>query len=164
MNTIADYNLIDDFNKKPLPWTSSQSNGCIGLTLNNLPQHRVPRVLQLLSFLQHFELTKEAVQGIILNTETNTVLLDDEFMKISLIHWSPGKFSSIHGHPVGGCLLKVLHGEVNETRYDPQSCFITGSKALGVGNVAYIDDTIALHRVGNTSGSSAISIHAYLKQ
>ncbi len=51
------------------------------------------------------------------NPKTSHVLVQNELLKIVLIHWPPGKISSIHGHPRGGCMFKVLQGSLEEMRY-----------------------------------------------
>ena len=96
------------------------------------------------------------------NPTTNHVLVRNDFMKIVLIHWQPGKFSSIHGHAVGGCVFKVLKGSLVEKRYSPdeEQQFMAIS-TFTKGSMAYIDDDMAYHAVGNPFDSSAISIHVY---
>ena len=98
------------------------------------------------------------------NPETRHVLIDNEQMKVVLIHWVPGAVSSLHGHPKGGCLFKVLKGTVEELR-----CAAEGSHQLYArsnyfpGSIAYLDDHLGHHVVGNPSNSPAISVHVYLK-
>lgn len=96
------------------------------------------------------------------NPTTNHVLVKNDFMKIVLIHWQPGKFSSIHGHAAGGCVFKVLKGSLVEKRYSPdeEQQFMAIS-TFTKGSMAYIDDDMAYHAVGNPFDSSAISIHVY---
>lgn len=96
------------------------------------------------------------------NPVTNHVLVENDDMKTVLIHWKPGKFSSIHGHPAGGCLFKVLKGSLVEKRFTPdaEEEFMAMS-TFSKGSMAYIDDDMAYHSVGNPFDSSAISIHIY---
>jgi hypothetical protein len=96
------------------------------------------------------------------NPETNHVLVQNELLKVVLIHWKPGKYSDIHGHPAGGCVFKVLHGRIEEKRYTPD----TKAKLLAVstyerGSMGYIDDHMAYHAVGNPFDSAAVSLHVY---
>jgi predicted metal-dependent enzyme (double-stranded beta helix superfamily) len=96
------------------------------------------------------------------NKETNHVLIQNEWLKVVLIHWKPGKYSSIHGHPSGGCVFKVLQGTLEEKRYttgeDPK---LLATSKYEKNSIAYIDDHMAYHAVGNPSNASAISIHVY---
>ena len=96
------------------------------------------------------------------NPETNHVLIQNDLLKVVLIHWKPGKYSNVHGHPAGGCVFKVLHGKIEEKRFTPDS----NSDLLAVstyerGGMGYIDDQMAYHAVGNPFSTSAISLHVY---
>lgn len=104
----------------------------------------------------------------LLNTKNgkpvNTILLEDESIKLLLIYWAPGQRSSKHGHPPGGGIIKLLSGTLKETLFDPKA----PKKVLGIqtytpGKMAYIHDSIALHIVENPSNSSAVSLHVYVK-
>lgn len=96
------------------------------------------------------------------NKETRHVLVDNQWMKVVLIHWRPGKVSSIHGHPSGGCVFKVLHGKLEELRYSTgQKQKIIASNGYRAGSIAYIDDRLGYHAVGNPFGRSAVSLHVY---
>jgi hypothetical protein len=103
------------------------------------------------------------IENFIANPETNHVLVQNELLKIVLIHWKPGKYSSIHGHPAGGCVFKVLHGKIEEKRYTPSdiSPRLLASSTFQEGSIAYIDDHMAYHAVGNPFRESAISLHVY---
>jgi hypothetical protein len=96
------------------------------------------------------------------NPETNHVLIQNELLKVVLIHWKPGKSSNVHGHPSGGCVFKVLHGQIEEKRFtpDPKTELLAVS-TYERGGMGYIDDQMAYHAVGNPFDSSAISLHVY---
>jgi len=96
------------------------------------------------------------------NPKTNHVLIQNAWLKVVLIHWKPGKYSNIHGHPAGGCVFKVLHGKIEEKRYttDANPELIEVSR-YEKGSMAYIDDQMAYHAVGNPFNTSAISLHVY---
>ena len=102
------------------------------------------------------------LERFIKNPDTNHVLIQNELLKVVLIHWPSGKFSNIHGHPTGGCVFKVIHGRLEEKRYNTD-----GSPKLLVvstyhnGGIGYIDDQMAYHAVGNPFNKPAISLHAY---
>ena len=109
-------------------------------------------------------LDQEQVKRFIRNPENRQVLAFNEAFELILIHWKPGKASDIHGHPCGGCLFRLLQGKLEELRYTPgyaQKLLSTASYRSG--DMAYIDDHIAYHQVGNPYGSSALSLHLYLK-
>jgi hypothetical protein len=61
-------------------------------------------------------------------------------------------------------LFKLLQGKLEEVRYTPEkSPKLIAAVSYRSGSVGSIDDRIACHQVGNPYGSSAISLHVYLK-
>ena len=96
------------------------------------------------------------------NPKTNHVLVQNNLLKVVLIHWQPGKQSSIHGHAQGGCVFKVLHGKLQEKRYSPDAAQeLLAVSTFKKGSMAYIDDNMAYHAVGNPFDVPAISLHVY---
>lgn len=113
--------------------------------------------LKNLASLNSFE-----IQKFLNNAETNHVLIHNELFKVVLIHWKPGKYSDIHGHAEGGCVFKVLHGRIEEKRFTPDNTSqLLEVNPLQKDDMAYIDDQMAYHAVGNPFDSSAISLHVY---
>jgi hypothetical protein len=105
---------------------------------------------------------KAEAEQLVRNPATSHILVQNALMKVVLICWKPGKISSIHGHPKGGCVFKVLKGNLEEKRYSPDE----GQRLLAVstfqpGSMAYIDDNMAYHAVGNPFETAAISLHVY---
>ncbi len=92
------------------------------------------------------------------------IVILHEFLKIVLIHWLPGKISSIHGHPKGGGIFKVISGSIEELRYtsDPIPKLLSAS-TFHKDAVGYIDDQLGYHAVGNPHMESAISLHVYTR-
>jgi len=98
---------------------------------------------------------------------------------LMLLAWGEGMGSSIHDHADSHCCMKILDGELKETLYDwpnenegalgdegegngSDGMRKRSTKVLGTGSVAYINDSIGLHRVENPSDSSrAVSLHVY---
>lgn len=96
------------------------------------------------------------------NPKTSHILVQNALFKAVLIHWPPGKFSSIHGHAMGGCVFKVLQGSLEEKRYSTDgSQQLLAVSTFQRGSMAYIDDDMAYHAVGNPFNTSAISLHVY---
>lgn len=92
----------------------------------------------------------------------NTLLFQDEYMKMLLIHWDSFQQSSKHGHPGGGGLVKVLSGTLVESLFDSQNPDkMIGKHRLSTGNISFVHDDIAHHMVENPSRQSAISLHIY---
>ncbi|RYP22496.1 hypothetical protein DL767_009030 [Monosporascus sp. MG133] len=84
-----------------------------------------------------------------------------------ILVWTPGKGSPIHDHGNAHCLMKILKGEVTETRYD----FPDGDRAKPMmgkseqvykaNQTAYMADELGLHRVSNQGSDYAVSLHLY---
>lgn len=121
--------------------------------------------LQFIPVLQKMDsLDPNQVKKFLKNRETRQVLISNDYFEVVLIHWKPGKVSEIHGHPAGGCVFKVLQGKLQELRYSPDdSANLLASASYRAGSIAYLDDYMAYHQVGNPFGSSAVSLHAYVK-
>ena len=121
--------------------------------------------LQFVLDLNEMEQLKQSeIDLFIKNPQTNHVLIENEFLKIVLIHWLPGSISSIHGHPKGGGVFKVISGSIEELRYTTDA----KPKLLSVSSyhknaIGYIDDQLANHAVGNPYKESAISFHVYTR-
>jgi cysteine dioxygenase len=121
--------------------------------------------MQFLPALQHMEdLDEQQVKRFMKNRENRHVLVSNEIFEVVLNLWKPGRVSDIHGHPDGGCLFKLLHGKLEEVRYTPEKKpRLMSMSSLRKESIAYIDDRIAYHQVRNPYGSTAISLHVYLK-
>jgi hypothetical protein len=79
--------------------------------------------------------------------------------------WTPGKGSPIHDHGNAHCLMKILRGQLTETRYEfPDG---EGNKPMRViserthpeNAVAYMADELGVHRVSNQGSDFAVSLH-----
>ncbi|KAI5865099.1 cysteine dioxygenase type I [Durotheca rogersii] len=81
--------------------------------------------------------------------------------------WTPGKASPIHDHGNAHCLMKILRGDLTETRYDVPSGDgespprLKSEKVHQENAVAYMADQLGLHRVSNKGGDYAVSLHLY---
>ena len=101
------------------------------------------------------------------NYTRNLIATDDISYALLLLCWNPGRESKIHDHPCDGCWLTILEGQIQETRYeypsnenDPLVC--VADEIFSQGQVAFIDDSIGLHKVGNPSDNvRASTLHLY---
>ncbi|KAF5681203.1 cysteine dioxygenase [Fusarium denticulatum] len=82
--------------------------------------------------------------------------------------WSPGKGSPIHDHGNAHCLMKILKGNLTETRYafpneneQDKPMDIIGERTYKENSVAYMADELGLHRVSNRGSDFAVSLHLY---
>ncbi|XP_057687909.1 cysteine dioxygenase type 1 [Corythoichthys intestinalis] len=96
-------------------------------------------------------------------------LVDEGNGKFNLIIlcWGEGHGSSIHDHSDSHCFMKMLQGELKETQYhwptgEGGEMTEKSHKILENNSVAYINDSIGLHRVENVSHTEgSISLHLY---
>ncbi|KKA30821.1 hypothetical protein TD95_005053 [Thielaviopsis punctulata] len=81
--------------------------------------------------------------------------------------WSPGKGSAIHDHGNAHCLMKILSGDLTETRYAfPEGetsgpMQVLSEKVYKENAVAYMADELGVHRIMNNGTKFAVSLHLY---
>lgn len=125
--------------------------------INNYPYN----AMQFMEVLNSFHLnTRELIQ-ILNHPEKKHVLLKNDLIKVIIINWDTNDSTQIHGHPEGGCAIKIMHGNLVENRYSSDSLTLLDRCNYQAGDIAYIDDNIALHSVENPFNSNAISLHVY---
>ncbi|XP_003703165.1 cysteine dioxygenase type 1 [Megachile rotundata] len=94
---------------------------------------------------------------------------------LMVLCWGEGHGSAIHDHADAHCVMKILQGELCETRYAwPKKCKDNNDgeeleeleelqrNTLGLNEICYINDSLGLHRVENPSAvNPAVSLHLY---
>ncbi|XP_043680559.1 cysteine dioxygenase type 1 [Vespula pensylvanica] len=95
---------------------------------------------------------------------------------LMVLCWGEGHGSAIHDHANAHCIMKVLQGELCETRYEWPSVLENNDttkesenelkelerNTLGLNEICYINDSLGLHRVENPSTvNPAVSLHLY---
>ncbi|KAJ2906316.1 uncharacterized protein MKZ38_002032 [Zalerion maritima] len=81
--------------------------------------------------------------------------------------WTPGKGSPIHDHGNAHCLMKILKGDLTETRYafpsgdKEEPMQVMSEKTHKENAVAYMADELGVHRVSNRGSDFAVSLHLY---
>jgi len=88
----------------------------------------------------------------------NLVYRDNNF-EMFVVCWLPNQETKIHNHPVGGCLLKILAGNMIEELYD-KNFVLQEKNNLVMSDVRYIDDSISIHKIKNKE-ENTISLHIY---
>lgn len=83
-----------------------------------------------------------------------------------MLVWSPGKSSPIHDHGNAHCLMKILRGDLTETRYEFPTAEDEGkpmeviSERIHQENaVAYMSDDLGVHSMSNAGSDFAVSLH-----
>lgn len=91
---------------------------------------------------------------------------------LMVLCWGEGHGSAIHDHADAHCVMKVLQGELCETRYawpsikeqndNEKELEELEKNTLRVNEICYINDSLGLHRVENPSTvNPAVSLHLY---
>ena len=87
---------------------------------------------------------------------------DGAFSLVALV-WLPGQATAIHDH-LSWCVVGVYEGAEHETRYRPHPdghLVESGTAVAFPGDVAGLLPPGDIHRVHNTSDTTAISLHVY---
>jgi cysteine dioxygenase len=86
--------------------------------------------------------------------------------ELMVVCWGLGQESPIHNHAGQSCWMAVHEGELEEQHYRPRANGAPGlelgqRRVFRPGEIAYIDDEIALHRVRPLPGGTGVSLHLY---
>jgi cysteine dioxygenase len=94
---------------------------------------------------------------------------------LMILCWAESQGSSIHNHSNSHCFMKCIQGTLIETKYawpkdddeedenKEHPMHLISRTVLKEGEVAYINDSIGLHRVENPSHTdTAITLHLYV--
>jgi len=107
---------------------------------------------------------------------TRTLLLQGEAFNVMLLCWAPGCASPVHGHSCAvthvesNCFMLILEGQLSETVYGEEAISADGksvqarlgkTRVHAPGTLAYINDSMGLHKVANTTTARAVSLHVY---
>jgi len=93
----------------------------------------------------------------------NLVATDKKTFVLLLLCWSPRQVSKIHDHPCDGCWMQVIDGTVEEKVYkkDGRVLAEVSTHLYEKEEVAFVDDYIGFHSVGNPFERPAMTLHLY---
>lgn len=100
---------------------------------------------------------------------TRNLVARNEHFEMLVLCWSVGQRSPIHNHARQNCWMAVLEGEIAEIQFQYMESGGAGQLAQGStrlfrpGQVSFINDDIALHRVAPVNGGAGVSLHLYSK-
>jgi len=100
---------------------------------------------------------------------TRNLVARNEQFEMLVLCWSAGQESPIHDHSGQHCFMAVLQGRIEEQQYampaEPGGGPLEPSarRVFERGEVAYIHDRIALHRVRPFGAEPAVSLHLYAR-
>lgn len=86
---------------------------------------------------------------------------ENKIFEIVIICWKKNQQSQIHDHPENGCLLKLLSGKIEETKYinHKNSLISTNTSIFHLNNTSYLCGKMGLHSIKALEDS--VSIHIY---
>ncbi len=93
------------------------------------------------------------------NTYQKILLEETNDYEIVMICWKAGQSTPIHDHPEGGCWMRIVSGELEETEYAMPTVWNMGAHRLTVGDVGYKQGRIVLHSI--RAIADTISLHLY---
>jgi cysteine dioxygenase len=99
---------------------------------------------------------------------TRNLVARNEWFELLVLCWSNGQESPVHDHAGQDCFMGILQGRMEETHFafpkpgQSGPLLETRSRIFEQGGVAYIHDSIALHRV-RPVGGPAVSLHLYAR-
>ena len=97
------------------------------------------------------------------NCYNRNIIKKNKIMELVIITWNKNQKSGRHGHPVGGCIFKVLKGNINEEFYktmNPKDNYQLLNQ-YKKDDVGYIDNTFGYHLVHNVENEVCVSLHIY---
>lgn len=95
----------------------------------------------------------------------NCIYKDDNF-ELILLCWDKNQKTSIHFHGGAQCWIYLLEGELDEVYYNKEGktkLIKNGTRKIAELETSYINDSIGLHQLKNSSNSRAMSLHLYAK-
>ena len=87
------------------------------------------------------------------------LIFKNDFFDIYVITWKPRAHIDYHDHSENGCIFKILHGSLEETKKKYEK--ITEPIECKEKTTYYIDNDIGLHSIKNNSDMFTYSIHVY---
>jgi len=97
----------------------------------------------------------------------NLVASKDFVYDLILLCWMPGQKSAVHDHRSSGCWMRVLQGELTETRFRSNLADAAGplektsAETFSSPNTFYINNSQGVHSVANSGSIPAYSLHLY---
>ena len=106
-------------------------------------------------------LTADQRQGSLDEVAGHLLHAENDFSMIALV-WRPGQESSIHDH-LCWCVVYVLDGSEQETRYADHGAFLTETMRTRnpAGSVSALAPPGDIHRIRNDTDRNTISLHVY---
>jgi predicted metal-dependent enzyme (double-stranded beta helix superfamily) len=97
------------------------------------------------------------------NQYKKILITSNDILDIYIIIWGRNSSTAIHDHPPGGCIAKVLEGELREFTYlnVSEKALPSGSNILSKNSVSNRVGRLFLHKIKNETENISASIHIY---
>jgi hypothetical protein len=107
-------------------------------------------------------LSDAEVKRLSMHSDSRHVLIDNNLLKIVLIHWRPGDSLDLHGHHKQECVITVLNGSLEVQRYSTsKKQILPGRRIIHSGSQTYIENSLGYYSVIKPSTNPTVSIHVY---
>ncbi len=97
---------------------------------------------------------------------TRNCIIENEKFELILLCWGEGQKTPIHDHGGEECWVKVIQGELKETRYkidEAGELKAAKSTISKTGDISYMIDFMGCHRLENVTEGRSMSLHLYAK-
>lgn len=106
----------------------------------------------------------------------NLIATDGKNFTLMLLCWNPCMGSPVHNHAESECFMRVVDGQVLESQYETPTENSTDDGSIALvqplqlrckavhvaGCVAYINDSVGLHKIENIFPDRAATLHLYI--
>lgn len=145
--------------------TKSLHSEMSSMNIDNKSDEHVDQIKKLLSQVRINENEWRQYTSFKENKYTRNIVGHDEKFTMLLLCWNKNQCSPIHDHSDSNCWVKVLHGELTETRYkhkDDGSLYSCNRAVAPKDAVCYINDSMGYHTMANeNSDDVTVSLHVY---
>ena len=142
-------------------------NTPVFLSIPEVIQKLTPNILNCINVLTNYggnDWRKFLVMEIPDNEYKKILIARNDVLDAYIIFWGRNSSTGIHDHPPGGCIAKVLDGELHESTYlnVDEKGLPSGSNILSKNSVTNRVGRLFLHKIrNNLSDSISASIHIY---
>ena len=98
------------------------------------------------------------------NQYKKILIAKNDVLDVYIIFWGRNSSTGIHNHPPGGCVAKVLDGELQEFTYlnVKEKALRSGSNILSKNSITNRVGSLFLHKIQNNFPDSiSASLHVY---
>lgn len=136
-------------------------------TISDVISKLTPNILNCINVLTNYGGTdwKDYLTSVnVSDNEYKKILIakNDE-LDVYIIFWGKNATTKIHNHPLGGCIAKVLEGELMETSYlnQNENALRIKNSVLSKNSIVNRVGSMFLHKIENNNEFLSASIHVY---